>query len=351
MKKIVHISNFNLMRFKGCFINGMPVKISNGLTRNGYYVMNYPDRDLCRMFGYGHMNFLGKHRINKHLVDFCKAVRPDALFIGHADVIDVETILKIKKLFPGLKVLQWSCDWIVPGYADRNIQALHKYLDAVDVLFITTGDAALLRQFKNSSNIVGYLPNIADSSIDTGTVFLQQAPRYDIMLAANTGKRQFCGEDEDIEAIVDEANRSVPGLKWLLAGIKGYPSLNGCAYIDGLSQASMGFSLSRLNDIYHYSSDRMAHIMANGGLAFIDRRTGFDDIFSNDEAAFYTERGEFFDKLRFYKHNHEARMRTAENGFRKIHAEFNDRVVTKYMADVLFGNRVDEKSWQFLLRD
>ena len=55
MKNIVHISNFNLMRLKGCFQNGFPIKISNGLIRNGYAVLNYPDRDLCRMFGFGHM--------------------------------------------------------------------------------------------------------------------------------------------------------------------------------------------------------------------------------------------------------------------------------------------------------
>ncbi len=42
MKNIVHISNFNLMRLKGCFQNGFPIKISNGLIRNGYSVLNYP---------------------------------------------------------------------------------------------------------------------------------------------------------------------------------------------------------------------------------------------------------------------------------------------------------------------
>lgn len=45
--------------------------------------------------------FSGKRRINRHLIDYCRAVKPDALFIGHADVIDVDTILEIKKYFPG----------------------------------------------------------------------------------------------------------------------------------------------------------------------------------------------------------------------------------------------------------
>lgn len=349
MKKIIHISNFNLLRLKGCFINGMPVKISNGLTRCGYYVMNYPDRDLCRMFGYGHMNFIGKRKINKHLIEYCASTKPDALFIGHADVINTDTLFKIKEMFPKLKILQWSCDWIVPGHADRNIKALNKYLEAVDVLLITTGDKKLLSQFKRAHNKVGYLPNIADKSIETGEVFKIRNPAYDIMLATNTGKRQFCGQDIEIESLIDEANAKIPNLKWFLAGIKGCRNLNGYEYIEYLSQAAMGLNLSRLNDIYHYSSDRMAHIMANGGLAFIDRRTGFNDMFGEDEAAFYTEKSEFFDKLKFFKNNPEVRMKTAQKGYEKIHQEFNDKVVAQYMADVLFDNPVVKKDWQLIL--
>ena len=69
MKKIIHISNFNLIRLKGCFQIGFPFKISNGLTRAGYAVFNYPDRDLCRMFGFGHMNWWAKRKLNQHLIN------------------------------------------------------------------------------------------------------------------------------------------------------------------------------------------------------------------------------------------------------------------------------------------
>ena len=346
MKKIIHISNFNMLRFKGCFMCGMPIKISNGLTRNGYYVMNYPDRDLCRMFGYGHMNFLGKRRINQHLIEYCKATKPDALFIGHADVIKLETLLEIKKMFPDLRILQWSCDWIVPQYAERNITALKKYLPAVDVLMITTGDKKLLAQFENGHTKVEYLPNIADKSIEDGQAFKLENPPFDIMLAASTGLRQFAGKDEQIEDIVDESSRKVPGLKWKLAGIKNNPGLNGYEYIDALKQSAMGLNLSRRNDIYHYSSDRLAHIMANGGLAFIDRRTGFDDMFDESEAAFYFSREEFFDKLDFFKRNPRQRMENARRGYEKIHREFNEKVIANYMADLLFGEKSERKSWK-----
>ena len=75
--------------------------------------------------------------------------------------------------------------------------------------------------------------------------------------------------------------------------------------------------------------------MANGGLAFIDRRTGFNDVFEEDEVAFYTEREEFFDKLNFFKKNPEARQRAARKGYQKIHTEFNEVTVTREMMRLL----------------
>ena len=201
MKKIIHVSNFNLLRLKGCFQVGFPFKISNGLIRAGYSVLNYPDRDLCRMFGFGHMNFIGQNRLNKHLINYCKMTEPDAIVIGHADLIRTDTLLEIKKLFPQLKIMQWSCDWIVPGYAERNIKALTSRLEAVDLTMVTTGDKKLLQQFSRPGKAAGYLPNIADDSIETGRAFETETLPYDIMLCANTGKRQFCGKDEEVDKI------------------------------------------------------------------------------------------------------------------------------------------------------
>lgn len=349
MKKIVHISNFNLLRLKGCFQNGFPVKISNGLTRNGYYVLNYPDRDLCRMFGFGHMNFWGRKKLNSHLIDFCRVTRPDALFVGHADVVNAETLWEIKKEMPGLKILLWSCDWIIPGFAERNIKELNSKADAADLIMVSTGDKKLLSQFKHPHNRVAYLPNMADASIETAQSFANADTGFDMMLCANTGKRQFCGEDTEIEEIVDEASRKIPDFKWLLAGIKGSKPLNGCDYLDAFAKAAMGFSLSRLNDIYLYSSDRLVHTMANGQLAFIDRRTGFNDLFGEDEAAFYQSREEFFDKLKYFHEHPEARMQNARKGYEKIHGEFSGQAVTRYMGDLLFKNQTEEKPWHIII--
>lgn len=350
MKKIIHISNFNLIRLKGCFQIGFPFKISNGLIRNGYAVFNYPDRDLCRMFGFGHQNWFAKRKLNHHLLDYCRVMEPDALFIGHADLIEEETILKIKDMFPQLKVLQWSCDWIVPGAATRNIAALKSKLNVADVNLISTGDKILLSQFKTARNKVGYLPNMADDALETGRAFEQEDLPYDMMLCAHTGRRQFCGQDEDVEQIIDESLDKVKGLRWKLAGLKNQPTLNGFEYVRALGQSAMGLNLSRVNDVYLYSSDRLIHALANGQQVFLDSRNGFQDILSEQEAVFYQTKEEFFDKVRYYKTHPQERMKIAAAGHQKAHTEFSNVAVTKYMADVLFNeNYQPHKSWQIIL--
>ena len=350
MKKIIHIANFNLIRLKGCFQVGFPFKISNGLIRNGYAVFNYPDRDLCRMFGFGHQNWFAKKKLNKHLLNYCRVMEPDALFVGHADLIEEETLLKIKEMFPQLKILQWSCDWIHPELAQRNIAAINSKLKVTDVNLISTGDNKLLSQFKTAQNRVGYVPNMADDALETGRAFDHEELPYDIMLCANTGRRQFCGQDEEIEKIVDDSTAQVENLRWKLAGIKGQPTLNGFEYLRALGESAMGLNLSRMNDIYLYSSDRMIHSFANGQLVFLDSRNGFQDLFSEKEAVFYTTREEFFDKVRYYKNNPQERMKIAATGHHKAHTEFSNVEVAKYMADVLFDeNYKPQKKWQIIL--
>lgn len=350
MKKIIHIANFNLIRLKGCFQVGFPFKISNGLIRAGYAVFNYPDRDLCRMFGFGHMNWWAKRKLNQHLINYCKVMEPDALFVGHADQIEEETLLKIKDMFPHLKILQWSCDWIVSGYAERNIAAIKSKLKAADVNLISTGDKKLLQQFKTANNKVGYVPNMADDALETGRAFEHEELPYDIMLCANTGCRQFCGQDQEIEPIIDESLEKIDHLRWKLAGIKGNPTLNGFEYLRALEQTAMGFNLSRVNDVYLYSSDRMIHSFANGQMVLLDKRNGFQDLFSENEAVFYETKEEFFDKIRYYKNNPQERMKIAAAGHQKVHNEFSNVKVAKYMADVLFEDEYKPKaSWQIII--
>jgi hypothetical protein len=80
----------------------------------------------------------------------------------------------------------------------------------------------------------------------------------------------------------------------------------------------------------------MAHLMGNGALALIDRRSGFGDLFQNDEAAFYQDEDELYRQIDYFRHDTKARQEVAKKGWVKYHALFNEKLVAKYMTDLMF---------------
>lgn len=352
MSRILHVANFNSLRLKGCFQCGFPVKISTGLIKNGYEVINYADRDLCRMFGYGHMNALGRYRVNKHLLEFCQTVRPDAILFGHADTISTETIIKIRKKFPKTRIMQWNCDSIYHSKeCQHNIDALNNKLDVVDVTMISTGDKELLKQFSRNGKPVAHIPNMVDPAIETGTTFTKHDLPFDVFLCANTDNREFCGLYQSVEHVINKTEEKIPDIKWLLGGhIRNSSPFNGADYLEAFNKAGIGFSFSRRNNVHLYSSDRLAHIIGNGQLALLEREAGFNEILSEDGAAFFSTEQEFIDKLHFYKNNPEARMKAAKIGYDAYYREFNNKLVTAWMMELLFDNNPKPQHlWQIVV--
>ena len=60
----------------------------------------------------------------------------------------------------------------------------------------------------------------------------------------------------------------------------------GDEFLEKISNCSMGLNLSRGKPIKYYSSDRIAQLMGNGLLTFIDQKTKFNDFFSKMKLYF-----------------------------------------------------------------
>jgi hypothetical protein len=120
----------------------------------------------------------------------------------------------------------------------------------------------------------------------------------------------------------------------------GRAGLVGGAYQRALESARMGLNISKRNDLYLYSSDRLAQLMGNGLLTFIDRATGYADLLPEDGAAFHSDVEELVDKLRFFLNEDASRRAVARRGAEAYRAVFNERTVANYIVDVLF-DRLD----------
>ncbi len=354
--KILHIANFNLLKINGCSQNSMQMKLTNGLIRAGHTVVTYSDRDLCRLMGLtGSMNFLGRKKINKHLVKFACHIRPDVIVLGHADTITTETLQKIKKQLPHVKIVDWNVDNITQssGADDRlnqdaayTVQKLKNKQSVSDIILVTTADKNSLSQLKTPTNTIAFMPNIVDKSIETGQVFDCEKLPYDFLFAATpTLTREFCGRFESVNKIAEDIKNHIPDLKPLYAGVMGTPKIHAAQYQKACESVAMGLSLSHLSSVYLYQSDRLAHLMGNGVLTFLETNSGYRDFFTDDEIAFYETPEELYQKIAYYKANPLERMRVAKAGHDKYVALFNEVKVAEYVIDLVVTGQADKQKY------
>ena len=100
----------------------------------------------------------------------------------------------------------------------------------------------------------------------------------------------------------------------------------------------MGLNLSRGKPTKYYSSNRIASIMGNGLLTFIDEKVQMKDFFNKNEIIFYSNINDLSDKIKFYSRKDEIRIKIARNGKRKYFKLFNESKVAKYLIDVSLGS-------------
>tara|TARA_B100001989_G_scaffold208013_1_gene156870 strand:- start:340 stop:657 length:318 start_codon:yes stop_codon:yes gene_type:complete len=99
----------------------------------------------------------------------------------------------------------------------------------------------------------------------------------------------------------------------------------------------MGLNLSRGKPTKYYSSNRIASLMGNGLLTFIDTKTNLNDFFKKDELVFYNDVNDLVDKVNFYKNNDKIRKKIAHKGRKKYFKLFSEVKTTKYIIDTSLG--------------
>ena len=111
-------------------------------------------------------------------------------------------------------------------------------------------------------------------------------------------------------------------------------------FYKALVNSKMGLNLSRGLPTKHYSSNRIASLMGNGLLTFVDKKTELDTFFNRDELVTYSDIADLSDKINYYKKNDKLRSKIARAGKKKYFKLFNELKVTKYILDISLGKDV-----------
>ena len=335
MVRILHVG-YAPVSMKSLNQHATGIKLCNGFIRNGHQVLALSDRDVARSFGFGHRRF-GRQPFNKMMRDYCRAHRPDLMVLGHADMLDAQTLTAIREDLPALKLVQWNVD---PLFEPDNIHRIEGKMDVVDITFVTTAGPSLAK-LRRAGTKVGFMPNPVDLSIETARMDEVEDPRYELFYACGNParpKRVVCGQAWDMESFMHDFMARQPGLRALTPGMFGQSLLTGAAYQTALEQATIGLNISRRADDYLYSSDRLAHLTGNGLLAVIERTTGYDQFFGDDEMVFFSSLEELAELVARYRTDRAARQRVAASGRRHYVDLFNERRIAAYIVEAALGN-------------
>ena len=316
-------------------------KFTNGFIRNGHDVLEISDRDFVRQ----NRNFALKnsaHKFQEFLIETFKNYNPDFLFFGHTKNIYPNTIEQFKYINKNLIISQWNEDPVMPSldYSRTNIKNISYYGNIVDHNFITTDPSVFKKQNTNIKNLHFFFVPV-DRNIECFDVY-KLNPMKDIFYAMSHGVNRAKLKRGKTDSRINFLNNLIKrfeNINYDFYGFENKEPIWGDNFYKALVNSKMGLNLSRGLPTKYYSSNRIASLMGNGLLTFIDKKTQMNDFFNNNEIIFYNGINDLSDKIKFYKKNEKSRIKIAKNGKKKYFNLFNELKTTKYIIDKSLGNK------------
>ena len=337
--KIINLYNQGQKHNHRLFNISLGKKFTNGFVRNGHDVLEISDRDYLR----NNKSFnLIPNKINfqNFLIDTFRNYNPDVLFFGHTKNISLETLETIRSINKNLIISQWNEDPVMNGlnYSKQNISNIKLYADYVDHNFITTHPSVIKNKI-NSNFHFFFVP--VDKNIERFDVY-KLRPKNDLFYAMSHGVNRSIlkpGTEDDRIKFLDILIKKIPDIKYDFYGFLNKQPIWGNDFNNALINSKMALNLSRGRPTKYYSSNRIASIMGNGLLTFIDKNVGMSDFFNKEEIVFYSSINDLSDKIKFYSRNDKLRRIIAKKGKTKYFKLFNESKITKYMIDISIGKQ------------
>ena len=315
-------------------------KFTNGFVRNGHDVLEISDRDFLK----NNKTFSlisNSNNFQKFLIETFKNYNPDIIFFGHTKNIELNTLDEFKSINKNLILSQWNEDPVMPelNYSKQNISNINLYSNFVDHNFITT-DPSVLKEKLNINNFHFFFVPV-DKNIERFDVY-KMRPKKDLFYAMSHGvNRAILKEGTEDERIIflDKLVKKIPDIKYDFYGFSNKQPIWGNEFNNALINSKMALNLSRGRPTKYYSSNRIASVMGNGLLTFIDEKVQMRDFFNKNEIIFYKNINDLAEKIKFYSKNDKIRQKIARSGQIKYFKLFNESKISKYFIDISLGNK------------
>ena len=339
--RILHVTNFNV-RHNGRLFYNTGRRLNNGFLKLGHTVQTFSDRDIIsneRKI----TDVTGFKTLNQKLIEVIGNFKPSLIVFGHADQISNDTISKIKSFYPSVKLCQWFLDrmdneeWII------NKKRFERKLSLMDSNFCTTHPSVLNKINKKTY----FIPNPVDEMFDNLKIYLNKNYQYDLFFAMSHGVHRGTlkkGKKDKRELFLNNLENLTNEIKCNFFGNKENQPVWGEDFKNELSKSKMALNLSQGKPIKFYSSDRIAQLIGNGVLTFIEIQTELNKIFKNNkEVIFYKDEKELINKIMYFKDKNKIRNKIAMNGMKKYHKFMNSKQVSNYIIQKTLNIKCKKK--------
>ena len=333
--KILHITNFN-QRFNGRLHYNTGKRLQNGFIRLGHNVLALSDRDILNK-NKSIRDISGKKSLQKSIIETYSNFKADCLILGHADSVDRDTLDILKSSNKNLKISQWFLDPVGekgPDYKKNNDRISDK-LEFIDATFLTTDPSVLKIKLNNSY----FIPNPSDHSFETLKNYNNNCVN-DVFFAMSHGVHRGSlkkGKNDDREYFINKLVSKNKHIKFDIYGMNNVQPTWGDNFLSNISNSSMGLNLSRGQAVKHYSSDRIAQLIGNGLLTFIDKNAQFDDFLPKNTFVDYENIEDLSYKINKYKKDSKERRKIAKKGKDYYLKYLNSTLVADFILSKTFN--------------
>jgi hypothetical protein len=330
--KILHITDMHI-RHNGRLFYSTGKKLNNGLILNGHNVVQMSDRDITNqtknIFDIG-----GKKYLFDSIVKTIENFKPDLILFGHVDRLHEDKFFSLRQKYNSIKFSQWFLDPLNingPDFFKNKKRFFMKY-QFCDNNFITTSPEDL--DFVDSTK-THFIPNPIDPSIEILKNF-QNKTTHDVFIAISHGQHRGILRkhyiDDRVKIIKNLTNKAT----YNIFGYQKNP-VWGQDFFDEISKCSMGINLSRGLPIKYYSSDRISSLLGNGLLTFIHENYKYNDFLNNNEIVSYKNIKDLNRKILYFKKNVKKLKIIAQNGHKKAHHIFNNKLISDFIVKKSFN--------------
>ena len=217
-----------------------------------------------------------------------------------------------------------------------NLKTNFKYIDH---FFVSTHPDDI----KNKNKRIKYhfLPTPADRNIEKLNVYKNKSFTHDVFFAMSHGVNRGSlktGKIDERETMVNKLIKLNKNLKFDIYGYKNRYPVWSESFYEAISNCSMALNLNRGKSKKYSCSNRIASLMGNGLLTFMDDEKQFDHFFSKDEIIFYSNEIDLINKLNYYKINTKKRVEISKRGQSKYFRLFNECNVAEYIVQKSLDN-------------